>query len=550
MNITLAQVNTRIGDFEFNTQKIVEIIKDAKKEKVDLVIFPELAVCGYPPKDLLETKEFIEKSQKSINDILLHTAEIAVIVGCPSTSNNKTDKKIYNSAYVLDNGLIKCIINKTSLSNYDIFDESRYFDSNSKFEIVEIKGTPIAITIGEDISCDQPLYFPFRKTQRCKINPLEELVKSNPSIIINISATPFSIGEENKKKEQFRHIASKYSIPIVNVNLVGSNGEIIFYGGSLVLNHSSDTVLELKHFSEDTQFFSLSNLNKLNKSQNSQPTPLIKIRQALVLGIRDFFAKNNFSKAVIGLSGGLDSAVVAALTVESLGNKNVTCLLMPSQFSSEHSVVDAVQLSKNLSVEYHIIPIYSIFDNYCKSMQPIFKDLPFGVAEENLQARIRGTILMTYSNKFGHIVLNCSNKSEFAVGYSTMYGDMNGALSVIGDIYKTEVYSLANQINMGKEIIPTNIITKPPSAELRPNQKDTDSLPNYDLLDKILFNYIEKQMSERDIIDLGFEADEVIKTIRLVNLSEYKRFQAPPILRVSQKAFGSGRRIPIVAKFK
>ncbi|HOG20248.1 MAG TPA: NAD+ synthase, partial [Salinivirgaceae bacterium] len=507
------------------------------------------SVCGYPPKDLLKSRGFIEKSQKAINDILLHTTDIAVIVGAPSTTNSKKEnKRLYNSAYVIDNGVIKQVIHKTALSNYDLFDECRYFNPNNKFDIVDIKGVPIAITIGDDISCGQSL-FDSRINAECYTNsPLEKLVKSNPSLIVNISAKPFSYLQENKKIELFRQTVSKYNIPLINVNLVGGNGDLIFSGGSLVLNQNLKVAAQLKSFSEDTLIFDFSNIHKTIITPTFQTDSLIKIKEALILGIKDFFSKNGFSKALIGLSGGLDSAVVAALATEALGNKNVIGVLMPSEFSSDHSVVDAMQLAKNLDIEYHQIHINSLFDNYRKNLQPIFKDLPFGLAEENLQARIRGTLLMTISNKFGYIVLNCSNKSEFAVGYSTMYGDSVGAISVIGDVYKTDVYSLAKLINFEQTIIPNNIITKPPSAELRPDQKDTDSLPDYDILDKILFNYIEKQMSESEIVDLGFDADVVKKIIRLVNGSEYKRLQAPPILRVSSKAFGFGRRLPIVSK--
>lgn len=549
MKIVLSQINTHVGNFELNTQKIIEAIENAKIKKADLVIFPELSVCGYPPKDLLKSRGFIEKSQKAINDILLHTTNIAAIIGAPSISNSKKEnKRLYNSAYVLDNGIIKQIIYKTALSNYDVFDECRYFNSNKNFNIVDIKGIPIAITISDDISCGQSLFDPYRNIEHCTNNPLEELKKLNPSLIVNISAKPFSYLQENRKIEMFRQIVSKYNIPLINVNLVGGNGDLIFSGESLVLNQDLKVAAQLKSFSEDTLIFDFSNIHKTIITPSLQTDSLIKIKEALILGIRDFFAKNGFSKALIGLSGGLDSAVVAALATEALGNNNVIGVLMPSEFSSDHSVVDAMQLAKNLDIEYHQIHINSLFDSYRKTLQPIFRDLPFGLAEENLQARIRGTLLMAISNKFGHIVLNCSNKSEFAVGYSTMYGDSVGAISVIGDVYKTDVYSLAKLINFKQTIIPNNIITKPPSAELRPNQKDTDSLPDYDVLDNILFNYIEKQMSEYEIVDLGFDANVVKKIIRLVNGSEYKRLQAPSILRVSSKAFGSGRRLPIVAE--
>jgi NAD+ synthase (glutamine-hydrolysing) len=550
MKIALAQLNYHIGNFELNTQKIIQAISDAKKQKADLVVFSELAVCGYPPMDLLEKQWFNENIQKAINNILIHTTDIAVILGAPSINTDREGKKLYNSAYVIDNGLIKRIVNKTLLPTYDIFDEYRYFESNDAFDTVEIKGVEVGVTICEDLWYDQPVYQSFAKSRLYKHNPLDRLRQLNPAIIINISASPFSYFQENRRIDILQRNARYYGLPIVYVNQVGANTDLIFDGASKVINSEGDTVLQLKSFAEDLQLISF---DRIERSSNIEPLvsdSIDKIRSALVLGLRDFFAKNNFSKAVIGLSGGLDSAVVAVLAAEALGNKNVAALLMPSQFSSDHSITDAVQLAKNLDIEYYQLPISNVFDQFRKSLHPVFKDLPFGLAEENLQARIRGTMLMAYSNKLGHILLNTSNKSEFAVGYSTMYGDMNGALSVLGDVYKTDVFALAKFLNTGKVVIPTNIITKPPSAELRPDQKDSDSLPEYELLDKILFNYIEKQLSEYDIVDLGFDAQTVNKVVRLVNNSEFKRFQAPPILRVSSKAFGAGRRMPLVAKYE
>ncbi len=549
MKIALAQLNYHVGNFELNTQKIIQAILESKKQKADLVVFSELAVCGYPPMDLLEKQWFNENIQKALNNILIHTTDIAVILGAPSINTDREGKKLYNSAFVIDNGLIKKIINKTLLPTYDIFDEYRYFESNDAFDTIEIKGVEVGITVCEDLWYDQPVYQSFAKSRLYKHNPLDRLRQLNPALIINIAASPFSYFQENRRMDVLRRNAKYYGLPIVYVNQVGANTDLIFDGASKVINSEGDTVLQLRSFVEDLQLISFDRIERSSHIEQPAYDSIEKIRSALVLGIRDFFTKNNFTKAVVGLSGGLDSAVVTVLAAEALGNKNVSALLMPSQFSSDHSITDAVQLAKNLDIEFHQLPISNVFDQFRKSLHPVFKDLPFGLAEENLQARIRGTMLMAFSNKLGHILLNTSNKSEFAVGYSTMYGDMNGALSVLGDVYKTDVFALAKFLNTGRVVIPSNIITKPPSAELRPDQKDSDSLPEYDLLDKILFNYIEKQLSEFDIVDLGFDAQTVRKVIRLVNQSEFKRFQAPPILRVSSKAFGAGRRMPLVAKY-
>ena len=550
MKIALAQLNYHIGNFESNTQKIIQAIEDAKNQKVDLVVFSELAICGYPPLDLLEKQWFNERIQKALNEIQIHCADIAVIIGAPSINMGINGKKLYNSAYVIDNGLIKKIINKTLLPTYDIFDEYRYFEPNNEFDTVEIKGVELGITICEDLWYEQPVSQMFAKSRLYRHNPIDRLSQLNPSLIINISASPFSCYQENRRYDILRKNARNYGLPIIYVNQVGANTDLIFDGASKVINSEGDIVLQLKSFEEDLKIISF---DRINKSYHIDPpidNSIKKIKEATIDGIQDFFSKNGFKKAVIGLSGGLDSAVVTVLASQALGSENVSAILMPSQYSSTHSITDAVLLAENLGIEYHKVSLQNIFDQFQSALQPLFNDLPFGLAEENLQARIRGTLLMAFSNKHGHILLNTSNKSEFAVGYSTMYGDMNGSLSVLGDIYKTDVFALANFINKYKEIIPNNIITKPPSAELRPDQKDSDSLPEYDILDKILFNYIERQLSIDDIIELGFKPHIVQRVVKLVNKSEFKRFQAPQILRVSSKAFGNGRRITLVAKYE
>jgi NAD+ synthase (glutamine-hydrolysing) len=550
MKIALSQNNYHIANFTDNCTKIIESIEKGKKEGADIIVFSELAVCGYPPLDLLELKDFYDKCTESVNRIALSCDSIAAIVGCPSINPSPQGKKLFNSAFFLYQGKIQKIINKTLLPNYDVFDEYRYFEPNRIFEIVEFKGTRIAITICEDLWDDQPTDNPFGKTKLYTLSPMDELAEQKPDFIINIAASPFSYNKEKIKKSIFTQKASFYKLPLFYVNQVGANTELIFDGGSMVISAQGHILSELSIFKEDFKIFDTEHIKNGSYQAESfrQPEDVEKIHNALILGIKDYFAKSGLSKATLGLSGGIDSAVTLVLAVEALGNENVRVLLMPSQFSSDHSITDAIALAENLKVRYDIIPIQSIFGEFEHKLSPIFKGLPADITEENIQARIRGVLLMALSNKNGHILLNTSNKSEVAVGYGTLYGDMNGGLSVLGDVYKTRVYELARYINRNLEIIPQNSITKPPSAELRPDQKDSDSLPEYDLLDQVLHLYIEDQLSVNEIISKGFSRELVEKTIRLVNRNEYKRFQTPPILRISSKAFGIGRRIPIVSK--
>lgn len=549
MKIALAQLNYHIGNFEENSNKIIQAIQQAKQDKADLIVFSELSVCGYPPLDLLEQKTFIEHCSKYSNKIAEYCEGIAAIIGCPTINEQERGKQLCNSALFIEHTHITHIVHKTLLPTYDIFDEYRYFEPNTHFSVLEYKGQRIALTICEDLWDNQVVERAFAKSKIYTISPMQELMKLKPDMIINIAASPFSYNQEFLRTTVLQENAVQYKLPIIYVNQIGANTEILFDGKSKVMNTKGEIVIELKEFEEDYTVIdteidlhrSGKNLPKYNKIE--------KIHAALRLGIQDYFKKNNFTKATLGLSGGIDSAVVLALTAEAIGADNLHVLLMPSEFSSQHSIDDAVTLAQNLGVAYSIIPITESFTAMQHSLQPLFKDSPFSLAEENLQARIRGTLLMAVSNKFGNIVLNTSNKSEAAVGYSTMYGDMNGSLSILGDVYKTDVYALAHYINRDSEIIPEHTITKAPSAELRPNQKDSDSLPEYDILDAILFEYIEKKLSPAEIISQGFDAETVTKTIQLVNNNEYKRFQSPPILRISSKAFGFGRRIPLVAKY-
>ena len=546
MKIAFAQNNYHIGNYQENLEKIIQNIKDAREQGADLILFSEMAICGYHPHDLLERKEFIEEAERVIEKISKECTDIAAIVGAPSVNYSRKGKKLYNSAFFIKDGKVENVIHKTLLPTYDIFDENRHFEPNKEFELIELKGTKIAVTICEDLWCDQPTTNSFAKSELYITSPMKELSKLNPDFVVNIAASPFSYNQSDTRKNILIKNAAKYHLPICYLNQVGAQTEVIFDGGSMIIDKAGSVVKEMAYFEEDFRVFDLE-----NGERELQPGPdyIEKIHDALVLGIRDYFKKMGFTKATLGLSGGIDSAVTVVLAARALGPENIRVLLMPSQFSTGHSVDDAVALAENLGIEYDIVKIKNIFDQFESELSPIFKDLPFNVAEENIQARIRGILVMAVSNKFGHILLNTSNKSESAVGYGTLYGDMNGGLSVLGDVYKTDVFKIAWFMNKDAEVIPENTIVKPPSAELRPDQKDSDSLPDYDILDSILFNYIELNLSPDEIVELGFDRQTVERTIRMVNNNEYKRFQTPPILRVSSKAFGFGRRIPLVAKF-
>ncbi len=549
MKICLAQLNYHIGDFDFNLARIREAIQQAKGLNADLVIFAELAICGYPARDFLEFRDFIDRCEDAVKEVALESAGIAVVVGSPSRNHTGKGKPLYNSAFFLADGEVRSVAHKTLLPNYDVFDEYRYFEPNRlPYSLVEYKGVKLAITICEDLwnIGDDPLYVR---------NPMDELAKLQPDVIINIAASPFNYNQPVIRKEVLCSNALKYELPVVYVNHVGGQTELLFDGGSMVIDASGNVARELPLFSEEVKVFRLEEITG-NYSRKSQPGPvnpwqsIALIHAALVMGIRDYFGKMGFSKAILGLSGGIDSALTLVLATEALGRENVRAILLPSRFSSDHSIADARQLAENLKVPFDVIPIGDSVDAVEKTLNPHFKDLPFNLAEENIQARMRAVILMALSNKFGYILLNTSNKSEAAVGYGTLYGDMCGGLSVLGDVYKTQVYELSHYINRKDTIIPANSILKPPSAELRPGQKDSDSLPDYGTLDKILVGYIEQRLIPAELVHLGFEEETVKRVLNLVNTSEYKRHQAPPILRISPKAFGMGRRMPIVARYR
>ncbi len=542
MKIALAQINCHIGNFQGNSEVILRFIDNARSEGADLIVFPELAISGYPPLDFLEFNHFTKECEKAISLLEKHSNEIDIIIGSPSINPVKEGKNLYNSAYFISKGKVQNIIHKTLLPTYDVFDEYRYFEPNHKFELISSNGIKIALTICEDLwnEEDDPMYIN---------SPMDELMKQKPDLIINIAASPFDYDHEFKRKSILQRNVTKYKIPLFYVNHVGAQTDLVFDGGSMAINSSGVICHELKYFEEDQKTIDLDQLKNSNPVKRKVSSKIEKIHAAVRIGIKDYFNKMAFTKATLGLSGGIDSAVVLVLAVEALGKENVFPVLMPSPFSSEHSISDSIDLCKNLGIENQIISINRIYDEFLSALKPHFEGLPFNVAEENIQARIRGTLLMGLSNKFGYILLNTSNKSELAVGYGTLYGDMCGGLSVIGDLYKTDVYELAEHLNMNSELIPSNIITKAPSAELRPDQKDSDSLPDYDLLDKILYEYIERQQGYDRILKAGYDKHTVQKVLKLVNSNEYKRYQLAPVIRVSCKSFGFGRRMPLVAKY-
>jgi NAD+ synthase (glutamine-hydrolysing) len=558
MKIAIAQQNYHIGNFAGNTGKIIDAIADAKKAGAALVIFSELAVCGYPPRDFLEFDDFIDQCEACLDQIKPHTQGIGVLVGAPDRNPSSKGKRLFNAAYFLHDGEIRAVVHKTCLPTYDVFDESRYFEPASAWNLIDFKGKKLAVTICEDIwnLGDNPLY------THC---PMDQLIGQRPDIILNLSASPFDYTHVEDRKAIVKRNVLRYGIPLVYCNAVGSQTEIVFDGGSLVMDKDANLIAQLPLFQESLQFvnwneegsFTESSLQTADQLPDAELDPLrlepelctAQIKEAIVSGIRDYFSKMGFTKAVLGSSGGIDSAVTLALAVEALGKENVKAVLLPSQYSSDHSVRDAELLSQRLGNPYEIISIQPVFESLLAVLQKSFGDLPVGLAEENLQSRSRGNILMGLANKFGYVLLNTSNKSELATGYGTLYGDMAGGLGVLGDCYKLQVYALARYINRNSEVIPHSIICKPPSAELRPGQLDADSLPPYEVLDHILYQYIEKRRSPAAIKQLGYEAALVDRVLGMVNKNEYKRQQFCPIIRISPKAFGVGRRMPIVGKY-
>jgi NAD+ synthase (glutamine-hydrolysing) len=550
MKITLAQLNYHVANIEHNRELIIRQIDESKKLGADLVVFSELAICGYPPLDFLEQHRFVEECIKAIGDIARYCENIAAIVGGPAFSPLQQGKKLMNAAWFLEDGKIKDVVYKSLLPTYDVFDEYRYFEPNNEFHCIVFGGKKIALSICEDLwdehnEKDAPL----NHSKMYRVSPMEELRKENPDIIINIAASPFAANHFNNRMAVLSRHAKDCAIPLVYVNQAGANTELIFDGGSLVLNHRGELINQPVFFNSHSETIDLNALEN-QEAVAIHPHELEHIHDALVFGIRDFFSKQGFTKAILGLSGGIDSALVLYLACKALGAENVLPVMLPGPYSSEHSISDSIDLCNKLSCQALKIPIEPAYETMLNSLSDAFANSAFGIAEENIQARLRGLTLMALSNKFGHILLNTTNKSEMAVGYGTLYGDMCGGLSVIGDVYKTKVFELCHFINRKGIIIPENIITKAPSAELRPNQKDEDSLPPYSLLDEILELYIERKQTYHDIVNHGMDKQLVRKVLDLVNRSEYKRKQTAPILRISQKAFGPGRRMPIVANYQ
>lgn len=558
MKISIAQQNYHIGNFEENTRKIIAAIEAAKVEGSELIIFSEMSVCGYPARDFVEFSDFIDKCYQAVDQIKAHADTIAVLIGSPAHNTIQKGKDLFNAAFFLYEKEIKAEIHKTLLPTYDVFDEYRYFEPAYEWKIVPFKGKKLAITICEDIwnLGDNPLY---------RICPMDQLMDQQPDVMLNISASPFDYTHDEDRKSVIKANVQKYKIPMFYCNSVGSQTEIIFDGASLVFDKDANLCGALPMFQEAMSTWELNDDGSINApilepasrvpDKELNPATLepglniAQVYDALIMGIRDYFSKMGFSKAILGSSGGIDSAVTLAIACDALGKENVRAILMPSPYSTDHSVNDAVQLSKNLDNPYDIIRIDEVYESFLQTLKPLFNNLPFSLAEENIQSRSRGNLLMAIANKFGYILLNTSNKSELATGYGTLYGDMAGGLGVLGDCYKLQVYELAQYINREKEIIPTNIITKAPSAELRPNQKDSDSLPDYTVLDQILYQYIEKRKGPAEIKAMGYDVALVDRTLKMVNNNEYKRNQFCPIIRISPKAFGVGRRVPIVGKY-
>jgi len=543
MRILISQIDPAIGDIQGNTQKILNAINIAREKRASLVIFPELSLCGYPPEDFLLLPSFIDDVEKALNHIMEATDGIAAIVGVCRKNPSPGEKGLCNSAAVIENGKLIGFHDKMLLPTYDVFDERRFFEPGRTIHLWKIAGHDVGITICEDIWQHSELV----KYTTYQRDPIQELCQMHPELVVNLSASPYSLSKFTNRLKACERAAKTLKCPLLLANQVGGNDSLIFDGYSLYIS-GQGTLLDLaKGFEEDQLFVDL-NANQLPKKFTRDP--LEDLYHALVLGIRDYFHKLGFSSACIGLSGGIDSALVACLAVDALGKDNVLGLLMPSRYTSPQSITDALQLVKTLGIKTHQISIEGPFESYLQLLKPIFSPRPPDVTEENIQARIRGMILMAMSNKFGCLVLSTGNKSELAMGYSTLYGDMCGGLAVISDVTKQQVYALSRWINRDAEIIPWSSIHKPPSAELRPNQKDTDSLPDYEVVDNILQAYIEEHLSPEAISKkFGYRLELVDDLIRRIHRNEYKRRQSPPGLRVSEKAFSIGRRFPIVQRY-
>lgn len=539
MKLALCQVDPIIGDIEFNKNKILNGYKKGIEAGAELVIFPELSLVGYPPLDLVEKKEFRLAVDKAAKEIAAITNSVGLIFGSITEDDDRIGTDIHNSALLCYDGKIQFIQHKTLIPNYDVFDEMRYFDPSKEVKVHDFKGERLGISICEDIWNDADYWYRRRYTR----DPIQELIQQRTTLLINISASPYSYGKRQARKDMLSTLCCTDNLPLAYTCCVGAQTDLIFDGASMCFDKNGRLVKVGKTFEED--FFLFDTNSDYDEIKNCEASYEEEVFKALVYGLKEYCTKLKFDKVLVGLSGGIDSALVTSIAVEALGAKNVHVLLMPSKYSSEGSITDSEKLIRNLGISSDNISIQPIVDETILQLKPALKNIK-GITEENLQARIRGLYLMAYSNNEGHLLLTTGNKSEMAVGYTTLYGDMAGGLAVIADVYKTDVYKIANYINREREIIPESIITKPPSAELKPNQTDQDTLPPYDLLDRILRMYLEENKEFNEIKEIIDDEEVVKKVLRMVDINEYKRKQAAPALRISSKAFGYGRRYPIV----
>ena len=540
MKIAICQINTVIGDLGNNKQKIIDWYKKAEAENADLVIFPELCLVGYPPLDLVEKKEFRDAALNATKEVASMTKSTGLIFGSICEGDNQAGTDIHNSAFLCYNGKIQFIQHKSLIPNYDVFDEMRYFDPSREVLVHEFKGEKLGISICEDIWNDEDYWYKRRYVN----DPILDLLKKGATLLVNISASPYAYGKRDDRKKMLSALTQKDNVPLAYVCCTGAQTDLIFDGASMCFDSNGKLASLGKTFQEDYFIWDTASLAKpITKVEGIFEEEVLN---ALIYGVREYSVKMNLPKVLLGLSGGIDSALVTYIAVQALGKENVHVVLMPSIYSSAGSIDDSLNLIKNLGITYDKVPITPVFNSVLKTLDPVFGDLPEGLTEENIQARIRGLYLMALSNKYGYLLLTTGNKSEMGVGYCTLYGDMCGGLAVIADVYKTDIYRIANYINRERNIIPQDIIDKAPSAELKPGQTDQDFLPSYEVLDKILRMYLEENKEENEITEIMGERDLVKKVLYLVDRNEFKRKQAAPALRVSRKAFGFGRRYPIV----
>ncbi|AFY76559.1 NAD+ synthetase [Pleurocapsa sp. PCC 7327] len=557
MKIAIAQLNPTIGDLSGNAKNILEAARQAAKEGVRLMLTPELSLCGYPPRDLLLSSEFVESMSKKLHELAQQLpTQIAVLVGTAEPNpyaTSKGQKPLFNGTALLEGGKLQKIFYKRLLPTYDVFDEDRYFEPGYQTNSFTIKSDSqskihIGVTICEDLWNEEE----FWGKRNYEINPIEDLAELEVDLIVNLSASPYTVSKQKLREAMLSHSASRYQTPIIYVNQIGGNDDLIFDGNSVAFNRTGNVVCRAKAFASDLKIIELDEQTKDLLPTAIAPLPETEeeeIFSALVLGVRDYARKCGFSQVVLGLSGGIDSSLVAAIAAEAMGAENVLGVLMPSPYSSEHSITDAEALVKNLGIKSQKLPIGDLMKSYDRLLEPLFAGTEFGIAEENTQSRIRGNLLMAISNKFGHLLLSTGNKSEMAVGYCTLYGDMNGGLAVIADVPKTRVFSICRWLNRTREIIPNNVLIKSPSAELKPGQVDQDSLPPYEILDDILERAIHHHQSTAQIVESGHDLEVVDQVMKLIARAEFKRKQAPPGLKITDRAFGTGWRMPIASRW-